>query len=70
VNADGEQLRAEARRQCERLLEELGRQRREFTSPPGRLAPEVVAAGVARIDAAVTAATRVLQGLKHDDRHP
>ena len=63
------QIEAEARRQCERLLEELGRYRQELYTSPGRLAPEAAAAGLASVDAAVAAAINVLQGFEHDDRH-
>ena len=64
------QLETEARRQCERLLEELDRYRRELASSPGRLAPEAAAAGIASVDASVAAACNVLRGFEHDDRHP
>ena len=63
MKAEDGQLLVEARRQCERLLEELDRYRRELSSSPGRLSPGVVAAGIASIDSAAAAATKVLSDL-------
>jgi hypothetical protein len=56
ADAAGEQIQADARRRCGRLLEELDRNRRELTATRGRLSPEAAAAGVAALDAVAAAA--------------